>query len=297
MQSLPLEAKIIKTKMRIREWYDHWDGDVCINFSGGKDSTVLLHIVREVYPNVEAVYVDTGLEFPEIREFVKTINNVIWLKPTMRFDQLIKEYGYPVISKEVANALYYAKKDSRWAKNMLLGLDPDGTYNTFKQRYVKWGFLQDAPFKISDRCCSILKEKPLKLYQKTNSKKPFIGLMATDSTRRKQAYLKTGCNAFDNVDKTSKPLGFWTEQDILKYIRNYNIPYCKVYGDIIEDKNGKLYTSGEHRTGCMFCMFGCHLEKEPNKFQRMKITHPKLYDYCINKLGLKEVLEYINVSY
>ena len=47
----------------------------------------------------------------------------------------------------------------------------------------------------------------------------------------------------------------------------------------------------------MFCMFGAHLEKEPNRFQRLKETHPKQYDYCINKLGLGEVLDYINVKY
>ena len=67
MQSLPLELKILKTQLRIREWYEHWDGDVCVSFSGGKDSSVLLHLVRSMYPDVPAVFVDTGLEFPEIR--------------------------------------------------------------------------------------------------------------------------------------------------------------------------------------------------------------------------------------
>ena len=71
-QSLPLSAKIIMTQRRIRAWYDHWDGQVYVSFSGGKDSTVLLHLVRELYPDVEAVFVDTGLEYPEIRQFVKT---------------------------------------------------------------------------------------------------------------------------------------------------------------------------------------------------------------------------------
>ena len=47
----------------------------------------------------------------------------------------------------------------------------------------------------------------------------------------------------------------------------------------------------------MLCMYGVHLEKEPNRFQKMYYTHPKQWDYCINKLGLKEVLDYIHVSY
>lgn len=86
-------------------------------------------------------------------------------------------------------------------------------------------------------------------------------------------------------------------QDILLYLKTFNIPYCSVYGDIVEDSNGKLITTGENRTGCMFCMFGVHLEKEPNKFQRMAETHPKLYEYCIKKLGCGKVLDYIGVNY
>ena len=69
-----------------------------------------------------------------------------------------------------------------------------------------------------------------------------------------------------------------------------------VYGDIVE-KDGEIFTTGEKRTGCMWCMFGSHLDSEPNRFQRMKISHPKQYDYCINKLGLGEVLDYIGVKY
>lgn len=87
----------------------------------------------------------------------------------------------------------------------------------------------------------------------------------------------------------------------MRYIKEYNVPYASVYGEIVEDKNGKLQTTGCHRTGCVFCGFGCHLEKEPNRFQRLKVTHPKLWNYCMKPwdeggLGMKEVLEFINVK-
>jgi 3'-phosphoadenosine 5'-phosphosulfate sulfotransferase (PAPS reductase)/FAD synthetase len=91
LQGLPLEAKIIKTKIRIREWYEHWNGDVYISFSGGKDSTVLLDLVRSIYPDVPAVFVDTGLEYPEIREFVKTFDNVVWVRPKMNFKDVVTQ--------------------------------------------------------------------------------------------------------------------------------------------------------------------------------------------------------------
>ncbi len=101
MQSLPLKAKIIKSKKRIQEWFDYWGGNVYVSFSGGKDSTVLLHIARSIYPNIKAVFIDMGLEYPEIRSFVKTIGNVEWLKPERDFRSIILEYGYPIISKQV----------------------------------------------------------------------------------------------------------------------------------------------------------------------------------------------------
>ena len=110
MQSLPLKHKITMTRQRIRGWYEHWDGNVYVSFSGGKDSTVLLDIVRQMYPDVPAVFVDTGLEYPEIREFVKTFDNVTWLKPKMNFRQVIEKYGYPMFSKEISASVYESQK-------------------------------------------------------------------------------------------------------------------------------------------------------------------------------------------
>ena len=102
-QSMPLEIKLGMTRNRIREWVREFGTNgVYVSFSGGKDSTVLLHIVREMYPDIEAVFVDTGLEYPEIRRFVKTFDNVTILRPKMRFDEVIRRYGYPIISKEVS---------------------------------------------------------------------------------------------------------------------------------------------------------------------------------------------------
>jgi len=111
MQSSPLSVKVALTKQRIREWVNHYGLDsVYVSFSGGKDSTVLLHIAREMYPEMKAVFVDTGLEFPEIRDFVKTFGNVDWVKPKMTFKQVIEKYGYPMISKEVAECVYGARR-------------------------------------------------------------------------------------------------------------------------------------------------------------------------------------------
>lgn len=111
MQSMPLNIKVRMTQNRIRGWVDEYGEDgVYVSFSGGKDSTVLLDIVRKMYPGIVAVFVDTGLEYPEIRDFVKTFDNVEWLKPKKTFRQVIEEYGYPFISKEVSERVHGARR-------------------------------------------------------------------------------------------------------------------------------------------------------------------------------------------
>ena len=110
LQSLPLERKIQITQTRIIEWYQHYDGKVCVSFSGGKDSTVLLHIARQLYPGIPAVFSNTGLEYAAIQRFVKTYDNVDIIVPQMRFDEVISTYGYPLIGKEVAEAIHYARR-------------------------------------------------------------------------------------------------------------------------------------------------------------------------------------------
>ena len=301
MQSWPLERKIQVTQTRIIEWYQKNDGKVYVSFSGGKDSTVLLDLVRRIYPDVPAVFIDTGLEYPELREFVKTIPNVTWLKPEMNFRKVIETYGYPLISKDVAEKIYSARKGGYALKRF----DDDSEYNKkYGCRYSvsRWTWLKDSNIPISNKCCTEMKKKPAKKYEKETGNKPIVGVMACESRTRKAVWLKNGCNAFDSKRPISQPMSFWTEQDVLRYIKDFNISYASVYGEIKQYENGKYYTTGYNRTGCVFCGFGCHLEKEPNRFQRLKQTHPKLWNYCMKPwdeggLGMKEVLDYIGVKY
>lgn len=298
MQSLPLEYKIVMSCVRIREWYDNFNGDVFVAFSGGKDSTVLLHLVRTLYPDVEAIFVDTGLEYPEIRSFVKTVDNVTTLRPEMSFNKVIKKYGYPVISKAVSHSVSIAKRNPDGAvyKN-LFNPEKRGPYAMHKYEY-----LLNAPFDVSDKCCDVMKKKPVHAYSRKSGNNAFVGTMACESNMRRTQWMKHGCNAFDIEHPTSHPLSFWTEQDILEHLCRYKLPYASIYGEIKQDSNGKLYTTGVNRTGCMFCMFGVQCEKHPNRFERMRLSHPKQYDYCIRPvenggLGIGGVLDYIGVTY
>lgn len=360
MQALPLEAKIIMTQLRIRAWCDHWCDQVYVSFSGGKDSTVLKHIVDNMPGgyDIPAVFVNTGLEYPEIQRFVKDIQsgkyscfnpNVEIVRPEMRFDEVLRKYGYPVVSKSVSNTVSGARNSIRKGvysyrlcqlgvrRDEYGGLSDDGRYNydenvkTSLFRHNKWRFLLDADFETSSYCCDVMKKNPAKQYEKRTGRKAIVGTMAWESQNRMAAWLQKGCNAFDGNRPVSTPMAFWTEQDVLHYIKRFNVPYAPVYGEIrvIQPENSDagqinmidylgsyepediLETTGCSRTGCIFCGFGCHLEKGKNRFQMLKETHPRQYEYCINGgemvdgkwqpskdgLGLGKVLDYIGVKY
>ena len=306
LQAQTLERKVRLTQTRIMEYYQKLNGQVYVSFSGGKDSTVLLDLARRIYPNIEAVFSNTGLEYPEIVEFVKTFDNVTIVKPKMSFREVLEKYGYPVIGKEVSRTVADARTGKKWAVEKLNGQRK--SQNGEKSEYCmeKYSYLIDAPFKINDYCCSVMKKQPFKRYEKISKKHPIVGTMADESRLRQTNWFRYGCNSFDGRIM-SAPMSFWTEQDVLQYLKRTEIPYCKIYGDIVpkgcigqmsmEGVETSLMTTGAKRTGCMFCMFGVHLEGEPNRFQMMKKTHPKLYRYCIEDLGIGMVLDFIGVPY
>ena len=282
LQALPLNKKVLESRTRIAEWYDYWDGKVYVSFSGGKDSTALLHLVRMDYPDVPAVFCNTGLEFPEIVKFVRQQENVTWLRPKMNFKEVLDKYGYPVASKEVAQKLHeYRTTKSEKLRNKRWNGD-DNRYRSGKIP-EKWKFLAEAPFKVSHMCCAVMKKRPSKKYERETGRKPFIGMMTEDSHFRKQTYLRRGCNAYDGRGR-SMPLAFWREEDIWAFIRERELPYCEIYDQ------------GYSNTGCVFCAFGAH-KNSPNKFQQLEKSHPKLHRYCMEKLGMAEVLDFCGIPW
>jgi len=282
-QSLPLDAKITLSQTRIREWYDAFSGQVAVSFSGGLDSVVLLDVVREIYPGVVGVFYNTGMEYPDLVKTVRKYDNIVKVRPKKSFKQVVQDHGFPVVSKEQSERI------ARYRNN-----PTEDTWNRISHR---WRYLVKAPFKISAHCCYVLKKSPSFTFERQNNVKMMIGSRAEESQLRRQSYLKYGCNLFEANHPRSTPLAVWTKQDILEYIRHKELEYPQIYGDIISDGDSKLKTTGVESTGCMFCMFGVHLEKEPNRFHILKDYYPKLYNYCINKLGCGEVLDYIGVRY
>ncbi len=369
MQSLPLSAKIRMTEYRIRQWVECYGEDgVYVSFSGGKDSTVLLHLVRKSYPDIPAAYVDTGLEYPEIREFVKQQDNVEILKPKMNFRQVIEAYGYPFIGKEVAGCVYGARKYMRRLLERERGKDcgatiPNHSYmadlvgidhrddkenmlyqslirgeipsteiktpvrylilqgkyphkengvetSEYSKMYNKerYKFFLEAPFEISDRCCSVMKKAPMHNYAKLTGRMPITAQMASESRLRVSNWIKNGCNGFHMKNPVSNPMSFWVEQDVLEYIYHNKIPIASVYGEVqaeyagsgkaqgssldmgIFDTGKPIYsTTGCNRTGCVYCGFGCHREKSPNRWELAEqLSNPAIIDYMMRGGGFTE---------
>lgn len=332
LQALPLERKIQITQNRIQEWYMHYNGNVYVSFSGGKDSTVLAHLTKQLFPEVPLVFINTGLEFTSVQKMARD-SGAIQVYPEMPFSEVISTYGFPLASKDVAEAIYYARRitggaetktkraqllgrETRWCpeqknklwlvdnqgvcqgsyRTKLLGTEPmyasknggvfrdsEKTNSLFNKD--KWlPLCQELPIMISHYCCNTMKKKPMKKYEKETGLHPIVATMAEESRMRKTSWLAHGCNAFDGKRPISKPMSFWTEQDVLTFIKESNIKIADAYGDIVKvnKKSGcKLQCTGCERTGCVYCGFGAQ-NKNDNRFLTLAELDPKKYEYSMN---------------
>lgn len=178
----------------------------------------------------------------------------------------------------------------------------------------RYKFFLDAPFEISNICCRVMKKNQAHDYTKKANRYPITAEMAVESRLRTQKWLASGCNGFDLKMPKSMPMAFWTEQDVLQYIYRNDLPICELYGEVVPDYEAAgqvegqmsmfadsypLKTTGAKRTGCMGCLFGVHLEDNPNRLEQMKVTHPRVYEWLMKPwneggMGYKEVIDWIN---
>ena len=336
-QTVPYKHKVAHAKKLVLDFYNapEVSGKCCISV-GGLDSITLMLMIRSMgftQEQIPAVSV-SGLEDKSIQRVHKALG-VQTLRSAKSKKEVIEEFGYPIISKEIANRIRILQNPNeknatirhamitgetgqyggyqensrmkladKWLK-LFAGSDPEGAELGYKA----------APFMVSDKCCYWLKEKPMQDYQKETGRFPFLGLMASEGGRRKFALKHWGCNYISPTVKRSAPFASFMRDDVLRLALEMNDWYQEhwaelnpnpedkvdtiipaIYGEI-QESGGVLETTKAKRTGCSMCAFGVQLEARPNRFDRLYENNRKEWEYYMYTMGFGKVLSYIGVEW
>lgn len=325
-QSLPYEQKVARAESLAWAFYNHEDiqGQAYVAV-GGLDSITLLCFLRSIGIDVPAISV-SSLEDKSIQKVHKELG-VIALKPIKSKVSVIREYGFPVISKEKAAKIEQLQNPNEKNKTIRHAIitGETGVYGGNRKESAmklpqKWldlfgGYENETEgtdygipnFKVSAKCCEYLKEKPCNNYARETHSYPYMGLMASEGGRREKALAIHGCNYITPGTKRSCPFATFYRQDLLQLALDLKVPVPEIYGEIVRDPDGTLRTTGAQRTGCSMCGFGCHMEKRPNRFDQLWCRNPQEWDFWMHHVcrdektgeeyGWDRVLDYIGVEW
>lgn len=316
LQGLPYRVKKDWAICKAQEFYEHFEGKVFCSV-GGLDSLVLITLLRKyVSPDIIGVSV-SSLEDQSIQKIHKAMPNMVLLRPYKNMAQVIREHGYPVISKEKAGKIHLLQNPTEkntTVRNAIMTGDT-GAYGGWKkgsrmrlpQKWLnlfggpeneKYGTnYKTAPFKVSNECCYHMKEKPADDWAKANKLKPYMGLMASEGGQRQKALMKNGCNYYGKTVQRSCPFAIFQRDDLLRLALELEVPVPEIYGEIKEQPNGILETTMAKRTGCNMCGFGIHIEKRPHRFDRLRESNYKEWKFWMYDMGWGAVLTYIGVGW
>lgn len=311
--------------IRAWEFYNHPDiAGNCYVAVGGLDSITLLMFLRSIGIDVPAVSV-SALEDKSIQAVHKALG-VQALKPLKSKVEVIREFGWPVLSKEIAGKISLLQHPSE--KNVTVRhaiiTGETGAYGGYRKGTRmklsrKWlekfgGYenenegvnYQTPDFLVSDKCCYYLKEKPCDDYARQTGQFPYMGLMASEGGRRQKALMINGCNYISTGTKRSCPFAIFSRQDLLALALELSVPVPEIYGEIVRDSDGALRTTKAQRTGCSMCGFGIHLEKRPHRFDWLWERSPGEWEMWMNHVdqladgswyGWGHVLDYVGVEW
>lgn len=327
MQNLPYEVKVKKAELRAIEFMEQMDARGCnAHVSvGGLDSITLLIFLRHIGIDIPAILV-SGVEDKSIQQIHKQLG-VECLKSYRTKVSILNDVGFPVISKRIAgkiDMLQHPTEDNKTVRHAIItgecGAKGHFAKNSRMKLPQKWlnlfaGYENEnedvnykiAPFKVSNKCCYYLKEKPCDDWAREHNSWPFLGLMASEGGQREEALVEHGCNYYGKTVMRSAPFAPFLRQDILQLALDLNVPIPEIYGSIKRHPNGVLYTTKAQRTGCSMCGFGIHMEERPHRFDRLRERNPKewhfwMYECCRDpetgeKYGWGRVLDWIGVEW
>ena len=269
-QEWTLAQKIDHSLGVIEQFASHYDGRVFVSFSGGKDSCVMLSLVEMILPRVQCVFTQTGCEMPSVVRFVREMqadHNIRMIRPRKTMREVFCKCGFPLVSKEVSHDIENVRKNPYGIsarKKLWLG-NPNHIP-------LRWMYLLNEPYDVSDRCCYHLKKAPMHKYIHDTKTYPFVGILASESRMRSSSYLRRGgCNSFAETARAypaSWPLAIWTDNDVWAYIKDRHLPLPDIY------------EKGARRTGCMGCGFGAHINSAA--IDTLRRLYPRWYDTIMN---------------
>lgn len=336
LQLLPYDYKIQRAIRKAREFqaeismnygrYEWECGNVHVSVGGLDSITLLVFLRKYVNPEMTAVSV-SALEDKSIQATHKVLGVEV-IKPLKSKTEVIREFGFPVISKAKARKIECLQdadcpkqtfihaimtgemgKQGKFQHSDKIKL-PDKWLELFGGHYADHRpdlRCQVAPFRVSDRCCHHMKEKPCGDWAKEHNSYPYLGLMASEGGQRELGLIKNGCNYYGKNSVRSCPFAIFTRQDLLRLALELNVPVPKIYGKIAQKDDGTLYTTRAQRTGCSMCGFGIHIEDRPHRFDRLYEDNPAEWDYWMNHCaidyvtgeayGWGRVLDYIGVGW
>lgn len=260
MQNLPLHKKIEQTRKTLSTILQQHRRPI-IAWSGGKDSTVLLHIALDHNQDVDVVWCNTGVEFPECIHFVLEMRNKWNLKlhiakPETTFWKVVNEFGWPMLGKGSSGG---------WQSRAAY-LERKGQHRIAKAT-------RDA--QIAAACCRLLKEKPSdKLYRELEIDCVVLGSMVAESRQRFLIWAQKGDYYYAHSEGRYKawPMYAWTEEDVWEYHTISGLPHSKIYD------------MGHRRNGCWPCLMDIRFPD--NKLRALRLSHPKLWHFLIVNKGL-----------
>lgn len=332
-QNVPYSVKVKMAQDRIRSFINECDARG-LNYHvsvGGLDSIVLGTLIRSMGYTAEQVpFVSaTLLEDKSVQAVHKELG-CIPVKPLKSKVKVLREEGFPVLSKKIANKINTIANPTDKNKTVRHAIitgecGEQGGYSTdskmrLPKKYLKLfggldeegqklGYSAPTNFKVSHMCCYYLKEAPCDNWAKEHNSVPFLGLMASEGGQRADALEENGCNYFGETTIRSCPFAFFFHSDVVHLAVDLGVHIPEIYGDV-QIRQGEFedeyYTTGEQRTGCSMCGFGIQLETRPHRFDRLYERNPKEWDFWMNKCCVDEdgvkygwgrVLDYISIEW
>lgn len=303
--SMPYEFKKAYAETRINEFIRECGKRNlnCYVSVGGLDSITLLCFIRSLGYTIDGVSV-SAIEHKSVRKIHRQLN-VIEVKPLKSKYHILKEYGYPILSKEIALKIDTLNnptdKNETYRNAIITGIKGNGEHSDIVKLPDKWlqmFYYNKCDIPISSKCCYYIKEKPCQDWAAEHNAVPFVGLQASESQRRFLSLSRNGCNYFSKRSTRSAPFAIFNKSDVIHLACELNVPIPEIYGNVVIDEQGNYKTTGNSRTGCDICGFGIQFEKtRPHRFDILHDEDFQKWDFFINKMQYGQLFDYIGFDY